>query len=282
MPNINIFVACHHPIFVPNHPLLIPIQVGAALTSERFPGFLYDDTGDNISSKNRSYCELTAQYWAWKNINVDYYGFFHYRRYLFPAINAKKPYYVRHKASNLILEKLEYHRLEQIVLEYDLIVPKCENMHCSVRRHYVNAPFHHEKDFSLMEEILRELYPAYIPAMEEYFSQTYCYFGNIYIMCRDVFFEYCEWLFSILFEFDRRSVLFGYSEQDLRVNGYLAERLLGVYIMKQRQDGQRSVLELPRVHFAEKRYLRQQMVNFFLPPGSKRRSFVKAFKRGKR
>jgi len=91
MPNINIFVACHHPIFVPNHPLLIPIQVGAALTSERFPGFLYDDTGDNISSKNRSYCELTAQYWAWKNINVDYYGFFHYRRYLFPAINAKKP-----------------------------------------------------------------------------------------------------------------------------------------------------------------------------------------------
>ncbi len=27
------------------------------------------------------YCELTAQYWAWKNEDADYYGFCHYRRY---------------------------------------------------------------------------------------------------------------------------------------------------------------------------------------------------------
>lgn len=41
-----------------------------------------DNEGDNISGKNPDYCELTAQYWAWKNIDCDYYGFFHYRRYL--------------------------------------------------------------------------------------------------------------------------------------------------------------------------------------------------------
>ena len=38
--------------------------------------------GENIYPKNPDYCELTAQYWAWKNIDCDYYGFFHYRRYL--------------------------------------------------------------------------------------------------------------------------------------------------------------------------------------------------------
>ncbi|MFR2983850.1 MAG: DUF4422 domain-containing protein [Bifidobacterium pseudocatenulatum] len=42
---------------------------------------LHDDEGENISDENPGYCELTAQYWAWKNEDADYYGFCHYRRY---------------------------------------------------------------------------------------------------------------------------------------------------------------------------------------------------------
>ena len=76
-PDIKIFVVCHKPSFVPNNPYLFPIQVGAALAGKRLDGMLYDDEGENISDKNKSYCELTAQYWAWKNIEADYYGFFH-------------------------------------------------------------------------------------------------------------------------------------------------------------------------------------------------------------
>ena len=60
MPEIRIFVSCHKPYPVPEHPLLNPIQVGGALALERIPGFLQDDAGENISRKNRSYCELTV------------------------------------------------------------------------------------------------------------------------------------------------------------------------------------------------------------------------------
>lgn len=52
MAEIKLFVCCHQQSPVPSHPLLVPIQVGAALAETRFPGFLQDDTGDNISGKN--------------------------------------------------------------------------------------------------------------------------------------------------------------------------------------------------------------------------------------
>lgn len=74
-PDIKIFVACHKPSYVADNVYLYPIQVGAALAKTRLD-MLHDDEGENISGKNKSYCELTAQYWAWKNIEADYYGFF--------------------------------------------------------------------------------------------------------------------------------------------------------------------------------------------------------------
>ena len=82
MPDIKIFVSCHKDSFVPDNPLLYKIQVGTALSKTRLDSALHDDDGDNISNKNKAYCELTAQYWAWKNVQAEYYGFFHYRRYL--------------------------------------------------------------------------------------------------------------------------------------------------------------------------------------------------------
>ena len=279
MHDIKLFVCCHQPTPVPEHPLLVPIQVGAALAENHFPGFLHDDTGDNISDKNRSYCELTAQYWAWKNIEADYCGFFHYRRYLYPDINAKLPYQVKREVSLSLLDKLGYEEFEQLIRQYDIIVPKGENMYVPVREHYAKAPYHHRKDLELAEQIIKEYYPDMIPAMEAYLSGTVCYFGNICIMWREVFLDYCAWLFPILEEFDQRADISQYSPQEQRVDGYLAERLLGVYVTFRRNE--LKTLELPRVHFYDKsEYIRRKLLNGILPPGGWRRSMIKKSKMG--
>lgn len=58
-----------------------PILVGKALRPDLHLPFIGDDSGENMSTQNGTYCELTAHYWAWKNLNADYIGICHYRRY---------------------------------------------------------------------------------------------------------------------------------------------------------------------------------------------------------
>ena len=279
MAEIKLFVCCHQPAQVPAHPLLAPIQVGAALADTRFSAFLHDDVGDNISEKNRNYCELTAEYWAWKNVDIDYYGFFHYRRYLYPDLSARRPYRIEREPSIPLLNKLGYQGFSELIQQYDLIVPKGENMYLPVREHYADAPFHHQKDLELIEKIVRQRHPDMIPALERYLSDTICYFGNIFIMKRQIFHDYCTWLFSLLEEFDWWADLSGYSPQERRVDGYLAERLLGVYLTAE-QDGLRF-LELPRVHFEPSVALwsKKKLLSAALPPGTRRRAMIKSMRK---
>lgn len=279
MDDIKLFVCCHQNVQVPKHPLLVPIQVGAALADSHFPGYLHDDTGDNISVKNRSYCELTAQYWAWRNIEASYYGFFHYRRYLYPDYKAKLPYRVEREASLPLLDKLGCAEFDRLIRQYDIIVPKGENMYVPVRDHYASAPYHRRKDLELAEQLVREQRPEMGPALEAYLSGTVCYFGNIHIMRRETFEDYCAWLFPLLEEFDQRTDVSGYSPQERRVDGYLAERLLGAYLTFKRD--RLKALELPRVHFYSGReYVKRNLLNMILPPGTRQRSLAKHWTRG--
>jgi hypothetical protein len=79
-PNVKIFVSYHKNCEIIKNEIIIPIQVGASLGND-YLDMIRDNTGDNISIKNSLYSELTAQYWAWENVEADYYGFMHYRRH---------------------------------------------------------------------------------------------------------------------------------------------------------------------------------------------------------
>lgn len=84
MSNIRIFVS--HRIDIDSetvdNPVYFPVRCGAVFDKDNNSGIQGDDTGDNISKLRMSFCEFTVQYWAWKNVDADYYGLCHYRRYL--------------------------------------------------------------------------------------------------------------------------------------------------------------------------------------------------------
>ena len=79
MNNVKIIVATHKKYKMPEDEIYIPLQVGAE--EKESLGYEKDNTGDNISSKNSYYCELTGLYWVWKNCSDDYKGIVHYRRF---------------------------------------------------------------------------------------------------------------------------------------------------------------------------------------------------------
>ena len=104
---IQIYVVSHseHDIKdIEANDIYVPLFVGRAGKDNL--GFLSDDTGDNISDKNSSYCELTGLYWIWKNSTADVIGLAHYRRYF---------------AKWKFGKRLERKDIEEILKDYDII-----------------------------------------------------------------------------------------------------------------------------------------------------------------
>lgn len=187
------------------------IQVGAALTDVRVAD-LTDDTGENISEKNVNYCELTALYWIWKNRlcnedGVEYYGLFHYRRFL----DISYEDIVRMKKKNF-----------DVILPYPTIHEPDINEHHS---RYVT-----EEDWGAMCRALRELQPAYAAAYDRIFRQPYLYNYNIFVAKKEVLKDYCNWLFPILERTEELSHPRCCERTD-RYIGYLGENLLTLYFI---------------------------------------------------
>jgi hypothetical protein len=196
-----------------------PLMVGASLMQKIPDGWLRDDTGDNISAKNSTYCELTGLYWAWKSLPdefaAEYIGLCHYRRYF--GSPGKSGKIITAAVAETLLQK------------YDMILPKRRRYYIeSNYSHYIHA--HHEADLDLTRAIIAERYPDYLDAYDKRMSMTWGHRFNMFIMSRDLMNEYCSWLFDILFELENRLDISDYSPRDRRVFGFVSERLLDVWI----------------------------------------------------
>ena len=52
----------------------------------------------------------------------------------------------------------------------------------------------------------------------------------MFIMKKELADQYCEWLFDVLFELEKRLDISNYNQNDQRVFGFVSERLLDVWL----------------------------------------------------
>ena len=217
--NISIYIATQKKIDYKLPSIYKPIFVGADLKEEsKKLNYITDNTGDNISKKNPFFCELTALYWAWKNDKSEIIGLAHYRRFL-----SEK------KCGRNINSLLSSSRIEELLSNYDIILPKKSCLYGSVREQY--AVGQHISDFDKCGDILKELYPDYYQSFLEVSKKDSIYICNMFVCKKDIIDKYCEWLFNILFKLEEIVDISLYTVAEKRIFGYLSERLFNVWII---------------------------------------------------
>ena len=245
---ITIIIAAHKSYQMPEDPMYLPLHVGAEgkTDADGNPldlGYVKDNTGDNISVLNASFCELTGLYWAWKNLDADYIGLAHYRRH-----------FGYKKTKDLFQSVLKYSEIQPYLGKIKVFTP-------NKRRYYIESLYNHYKHTHYIEQldatraIIQNLYPDYIPAFDRVVKRTYGYMFNMMILQKDYLDQYCSWLFSILFELkkqmDGNKKMQELSVFQSRFYGRISEIIFNVWLERQLESGKlkkEEVKEIPVIH----------------------------------
>lgn len=252
--NVKILVATHKKYRMPTDEMYIPIHVGAQ--GKKDPtgntldlGYVKDNTGDNISQLNPSFCELTGLYWAWKNLKADYFGLVHYRRH----------FALKKSTDNSFDNILTYSELEPMLGRYKIFVPKRRKYFIeTLYNHYKHT--HYAEQLDETEKIIAEKYPEYLQSYKKTVQRTSGYMFNMMIMEKLLFDEYCTWLFDILFELKKRINSDGLSAFQGRFYGRVSEIIFNVWLNYQLESGKinkNDIKELPYIHMEKINWIKK-------------------------
>lgn len=198
-------------------------------------GVISDDSGLNISHLNASYCELTAQYWAWKNSDYEYIGFFHYRRYLNFTLDStwNDGFAFATPANMNIINYLtsdnQLLTLNRILDFCDVVIPSKNASKLNIADHYKTHHIPEHWDFFI--ELLSLKFPKDEKYLDSFNLTNLNTVYNMFVMRKELFNSYCNELFPIL---DKVFQKFGlqYDSYNNRYIGFLAERFLNFWIYK--------------------------------------------------
>ncbi len=237
--DVTIYCVTHKakPLLINN--LIVPIQAGNNL--DIFEGISRDNNLENISNKNDYYSELTSCYWIWKNVKTDkYVGLCHYRRYF----NFNPPLFFKKRYDYLFTTIANFQKLTQfkeneiytnnkitkILQDHQIIVPKIYNLRNTVYDDY--KKHHRIEDLEETLKVIKEMYPEYESFSTNFIHNTKkIHICNMFVTSKIIWDEYHQWLFSILFELEKRIVIPNDNYQQ-RVFAFIAERLFNIYLYK--------------------------------------------------
>lgn len=268
--SIKILVCCHKPYSLPDNPIYLPIHVGKSITSLDL-GIQGDNqcnkkSCDNISELNPLYCEMTAMYWAWKNIricypNIQYIGLCHYRRY-FCAENHTIQNIFKQFAKTVIMIKrvitgnrLEIYvhekrndidslksdrflksnkKLKKIISSADITATYPIRIYNNDVRTFFNVVG--RDHISLLEEIVALFFSEYQASLQKVLNGSRLISANMLVIKIEYLDEYCRFIFGVLEkhieEVTSRNICREPKIERIygRVPGYLAEILTNTFI----------------------------------------------------
>lgn len=208
MDKIKLMIACHKQAKVPNDAVFFPVHVGKALHPEMNLGFVGDDTGDNISVLNPYYCELTAEYWGWKNLDCEYIGLQHYRRYFDFHISEAGVDAMFEDADVYLANPLHLNKSVFEYLKEALVI----------------------EDVYIFLKVIEHLHADYYKTVEKYLASNIFYPCNMFLCKKRVFDDFAKWQFDIL-EGVRSVIKFSEYSREKRILGFLGECLLPIYFL---------------------------------------------------
>ena len=178
---------------------------------------LHDSAGDkNIAGKNSNYCELTALYWMYKNdVSSKNIGLNHYRRYF---------------KSDLDTSIASTKELDSYLEKYDVVLVKKIKFLISIEQNYYMTTGY-KQDISLLRKVIQTIYPSYFTSLDSFLKGKSMSYANMFYMSNELFKQYSEWLYNILFEMEKTVDMSGYTLQEKRLYGYLGELLLNVWVI---------------------------------------------------
>lgn len=222
MEKLTMLVVTHKQVNIPIIEGYKPIVVG---NSNVFYDDMYrDNTGDNISNKNANYCELTALYWAWRNLNdVKYIGLSHYRRFFSNS-------FLSHKKSSFLSCK----KIVSLLNKYEVILPYPKGWFDTTVEEWFLCTDGKKEALEKLRLVVADLYPEYLNDYDETMNGYMASYFNMFVMSKELLDKYCKWLFSILFQLEKQVDLSGYTPLQARIYGFLSERLLNVWVRHNR------------------------------------------------
>ena len=247
--DIKVIVATQNKYQMPEDEMYLPLHVGS-VGKENIEdnGRIYrrDDEGENISELNPYFCELTGLYWAWKNLNADYIGLTHYRRHF--SLHPHSAY-----IWEAVLRKSE---LERDLGRVKIFVPNKRRYWIeTLYSHYAHT--HYANQLDETRKVIEDRYPEYVGSFDKVVKRRWGYMFNMMIMERQLFDDYCSWLFNILFEL--RARIGEETEKSLdkfqgRFYGRISEIIFNVWLYEQISSGRvdkSEVCEIPVIHMEE-------------------------------
>lgn len=295
MSKVRIVVAYHKQWPKCVDDIYCPIQVGAINASSDL-GIQRDDDGDNISDKNPYYSEVTALYYLWKNVQADYKGLCHYRRYFClknEPIGAKVVSGLIGSGVNLarvIGKKVHYTNQHYVFLPYDVFVERVHSEEevlshilenysivatiptsvlSTVREHFVRIIG--ERPIDELDKLMSST--SFNDIYREMLEGSEYYSGNMSIMKSALFEEYCGFLFPLLEKHLKELLKESQNPKEfLRVSGYIAEILTSVFIMSKRKK--ERIFEAP-VYYVDEANKLTRLGSFLVKIGFFHPQFIK-------